>query len=117
MDDAVSGKRRTLGDFLASAAGMQKPITLDEVLQAESRLHREHVPPQVFYTKIPDDIDIDKHLAQAMQYGSATISRAPVQASLTTYTDAEMVMDMIRRGYAVMKLPEGGGPPDMLRES
>lgn len=42
--------------------------------------------------------------------------RVPIQPSLTTYKDAELVMDMIRRGYAVMKLPEGGGPPDVLRK-
>jgi hypothetical protein len=34
---------------------------------------------------------------------------------LSDYSNADLVMEMIRRGFAVMKLPEGGGPPEALR--
>lgn len=51
--------------------------------------------------------------AVAAQVKAATAVRA---RSLPDFSDAEMVMDMIRRGYAVMKLPEGGGPPEVLKK-
>lgn len=51
--------------------------------------------------------------AVAAQIKAVTTGRA---RSLPDYSDAEMVMDMIRRGYAVMKLPEGGGPPEVLKK-
>lgn len=47
----------------------------------------------------------------------AAVTPPPSKAGkdLVDYPDHEMVMEMIRRGYAVMKLPEDGGPPEALR--
>lgn len=87
MVEPVKPKYRTYKDVLEILTSGQKPVSLDD------------------------------HLKDVAIYGqAATIQRAPVQTSLSSYTDAELIMDMIRRGYAVMKLPEGGGPPDVLRE-
>ena len=51
-------------------------------------------------------------LAQVWQ---STVKRSEFYAdsgtrSLATYSDAEMIMEMIGRGYAVMKTPQGGTP-------
>lgn len=35
---------------------------------------------------------------------------------LTAFTDAELIMDMLRRGYAVLKCPEPGEPPETLKD-
>ena len=58
------------------------------------------------------DFGSEDDLVQAWR---STIKRSEFYAdsgtrSLATYSDAEMVMEMIGRGYAVMKTPQGGTP-------
>ena len=35
---------------------------------------------------------------------------------LSEISNADLVMEMLKRGFAVMKLPEDGGPPTALRD-
>jgi hypothetical protein len=59
-----------------------------------------------------------RELLNQMAHAKATLQAPPpptIVAKIGSHTDAEMVMEMIRRGYAVMKLPEDGGPPEVLR--
>lgn len=51
----------------------------------------------------------------AMQHATASVAPTPLPRPLGQYTNSELVMEMIRRGYAVMKLPKDGGPPETLR--
>lgn len=57
----------------------------------------------------------ESHVIDALAYGQAQarVTR-PSHKPLTDYSDAELVMEMIRRGYAAMKLPADGGPPKVL---
>lgn len=60
------------------------------------------------------DAEFRKQLNDAVRYGTSTAKTVRVKGP-ADFSDAEMVMDMIRRGYAVMKLPADGGPPEALR--
>lgn len=80
--------------------------------QAKSRLHRNHISPSRFWV---DELgNIDDHMLDALKYG-ASVQQLTRPKSLADYPDVEMVMDMLRRGYAVMKLPKDGGPPEVFR--
>ena len=52
--------------------------------------------------------DVEAMLRQWRPTMTRRASEAP--PSLATYSDAEMIMEMIGRGYAVMKTPQGGTP-------
>lgn len=60
------------------------------------------------------DMFIDSYRSQNRMSGSNRAATAKTP-SIADFSNAEMVMDMLRRGYAVMKLPEDGGPPEVLR--
>ncbi len=79
------------------------------------------------YDQIPLDtktifVDESSHVSDAWALAAlsskqgmwATRTALPIKA-LTDYSDAELVMHMIERGYACMKLPKDGGPPEVLR--
>lgn len=55
------------------------------------------------------------------EQAKSRLARQTVPAKITKpideWTDAELIMEMIRRGYAAMKLPEAGGPPEVLKNS
>lgn len=76
-------------------------------------------PSSVTYNPswIDEAKDIDQHVMDALRYknlgGAGTTVRA--EKTLADFKDAELVMEMIRRGYAAMKLPSDGGPPEVLR--
>lgn len=64
-----------------------------------------------------DESFMAKHQIDALKYAmqGAMTQQVPKKPDIRTVSDAEMVMEMIRRGFAVMKLPEDGGPPEALR--
>lgn len=49
------------------------------------------------------------------QIETQTHYKAIREKTLGDFSDAELVMEMIKRGYATMKLPKDGGPPEVLR--
>lgn len=81
------------------------------VEQARSRLHRRGGGPEV-HTVFLDE---SSHLSDAMLYGLGASKTAFGGArALSEYKDAELVMEMLKRGFAVMPVP-GNGPPDVLK--
>lgn len=61
--------------------------------------------------------DVYDHLADALAYqqAAARTYRVRTTKTVTDFSDAELIMELIRRGYAAMKLPSDGGPPEVLR--
>jgi len=126
------GKTAWLADLAASILPVQRPPTdlpnespaqherLSLTMVEAKRRLRDHVAEQPQTTYIHDSVDLglslDQHMRDAMRYGQAAprVHRAPT--TLQDFSDSEMVMDMIRRGYAVMKLPDDGGPPGVLKK-
>ncbi len=60
-------------------------------------------------------VGIDEHLSDALMYGQTAnrIHRATPKTPLGDYSDADLIMHMLNRGYAVLKCPNQ--PPEMLR--
>lgn len=56
-----------------------------------------------------------------LEQAKARLRRLPpsppvvVVKTLADYSDADLVMEMMRRGYAAMKLPADGSAPEVLR--
>ena len=97
--------------FAEALRSMRESMTSE---QAESRLHRYHERyPEIGNVWMDEAGRMNQHTIDVLQHAK----RTPVVAikQLADYHDAEMVMEMIRRGYAVMKLPADGGPPESLR--
>lgn len=74
--------------------------------------HQEMLADMAQYSMIGlDAASVD---ATSAMWGAMTRCKAfysdPTPRSLSTYSDAEMIMEMIGRGYAVMKTPQGGAP-------
>lgn len=76
------------------------------------RFREKHPPVQVF------DMNVEQarsHLSDAFLYGLGAQKTAFGGArALSEYKDAELVMEMLKRGFAVMPVP-GNGPPDVLK--
>ena len=82
--------------------------------QVADRLHRRWVlAPKV---RVVEAGDIDQHMIDALTYGIGAKATYDPTPPIQKHSDADMVMEMIRRGYACMKLPEGGGPPEVFRK-
>lgn len=79
--------------------------------QMVARLHRVGRPVEV---KSITMSEIDEHLRDAVLYGRGAL-QARVEPPLKKFSNAELVMEMLERGFAVMKLPADGGPPETLR--
>ena len=56
----------------------------------------------------------DKHLADALAFGQTASRIHRVEKTVRDFSDAELIMEMIRRGYAAMKIPEGKDRPEAL---
>lgn len=86
--------------------------TLDlSVEQARSRLHRRGGGPEVHTVYL----DESSHLSDAFVYGlGAQKSAFGGARALSEYKDAELVMEMLKRGFAVMPVPDNG-PPGTLK--
>ncbi len=77
--------------------------------QAESRMHRIGRPPEIHRMDVTDD-----HIRDAILYGrGARVQYSP--PTLEKFSNAELIHEMLERGFAVMKLPAAGGPPETLR--
>jgi hypothetical protein len=85
-----------------------------ETYQAADRLCRPGQKPVVF---VDESSHISDAWAMAALYGKGVWNSrsAPPIKALADYSDAELVMHMIERGYACMKVPADGGPPKALR--
>lgn len=85
--------------------------------QAESRLHRHRERhPEISKVWIDEAGNLKQHQIDALKYAMQPPPPVIVKQDVKEISDADMVMEMIRRGYAVMKLPADGGPPESLRD-
>ena len=73
--------------------------------------HQEMLADMASYSAIGlDTASIDSSSAMWGTMQRKTYYPDPASPSLATYSDAELVMEMIGRGYAVMKTPKGDVP-------
>lgn len=87
------------------------------------RFRAEHLTPQEFQGTHGLNIwrdeaaDIDKHIADALLYGqvASRLHRATPQPTLDSFQDYELIMELIKRGYAAMKIPEGRSAPEIFK--
>lgn len=115
-----SGKTASVMDVLSHVATppAEEPWMRELfTYHAQSRLQRPALPPIKVHHINP--AAIDQHMIDAMMYGQgAQTLRAPpppVVPTIESFRDAELIMEMLKRGYACMKLPADGGPPEVLR--
>ena len=91
-----------------------------DVEQSQDRLHRPGLRPRIEHIWVDEAAKVGPEIMRKMledQWSTTTSQRVPakVHKALDEYTDADLIMEMIRRGYAAMKLPESGGPPEALK--
>jgi hypothetical protein len=58
---------------------------------------------------------MSKHIRDALLYGQSATRKAKVEPTIDQHSDADMVMEMLRRGYAVIKMPADGSTPENLK--
>lgn len=80
-------------------------------------LKRPGTQPEIVRISPEELAGVDQHILDALKYGfgASQTQVAPETPAIEKHTNAEMVMEMLRRGFAVMKLPEDGGPPEVFR--
>lgn len=118
----MDGAGKVKAGLLAASATGAKHIPLSDLFplqqeQAQSRVHRPGVVPpiKVHHISIDEAGSIDQHMIDALKYGMGAKMQV-LEKPLTEYHDVDMIMEMLRRGYAVMKLPADGKPPEVLRD-
>lgn len=103
MADRISDQLKAAFDAVGIKWPTEKPPVIPELRVVD-------------YTTIQTPDWLDKYYLDPA--ANAYQARARLQEkTLVDFPDHEMVMEMIRRGYAVMKLPKDGGPPEVLRNA
>ncbi len=92
-----------------------------EKLVADYEAQKAKADLEVNHRTLPSvhhEVDRCKHLADAMRYVQSQQAPPQVQIVEKPISDlktADMIMELLGRGYAVIKMPEGGGVPDVLK--
>lgn len=117
-------KPLTYGDLLPKLFGkIAPPIPIPpgvERVELEHGPHPDQLEARLFRTGRHVEVkpitmsEIDEHLRDAVLYGTSTL-QAKVEPPLKKFSNSELIMEMLERGFAVMKLPADGGPPETLR--
>lgn len=95
---------------------------LEQHIRKQIEQHRALNPSitQVWVDEV-SHVDLEGFRYALEEQAKSRLSRQTIPAKITKpideWTDAELIMEMIRRGYAAMKLPEAGGPPEVLKKS
>lgn len=107
--ELTRGYGRTYGDV---APGLSRHL----FKQAFDRLHRaEQAPVEVQYVSFDEAGSIDQHMIDAMKYGVG-VQWVQGPPSIKTFSNTQLIHEMLERGFAVMKLPVDGGPPEVLKD-
>lgn len=125
MSDRVTPPRKTLVDLIKESAavssGKRANALLAQFRKAYPELAKhqtEVVKPGEFRGQVHDAVFVDEacHISDAMKYGSLadrllrmpSAQRIPVQIKkpLSEFATAELVMELLGRGFAVQKVPE-----------
>lgn len=133
MEDRVKGGRRRLVDIEASAFGRARLQfenargqinggSIADVLKRKQETV-DHISGLEF-TPTHVWMDDASHFHDALLYGQAASrlhrsssmqTGVTVEDPLAKFKDHELIMALLKRGYAAMKLPADGGPPEVLR--
>ena len=103
------GKSKRLADLLAEAGRAPKPTSL---FDAAKLMGMDFAGQEARVLAI----DESTHILDALTYSTYTARTTgrnfqwPKAKTLEEYPAHELIMEMLRRGYAVMKAPEGGRP-------
>lgn len=116
MENRVNRKSpQQLVKELLEAAREQKPVWPAIPLKATDGGYHPEKFKGVDLTHIW--IDEASHITDAVKYGQIPPDLIRTESKkLSDYSDADLIMEMISRGYAAMKLPRDGGPPKVLRD-
>jgi hypothetical protein len=113
----AAGAKSGAGTFergLGEQLTLQKMLDARDQIQAQSRLHRNGMDHGTVF--VDEMHGFSRDMIDALIYSKiGTKTTMLASKELTDYSDAELVMHMIGRGYACMKLPKDGGPPEVLR--
>ncbi len=107
---ALSSKAdaQSLRDKFRQRWGVWPDPALTPTEQVKSRLNRSDARSGgVTY------IDFADHAGDAIYYGATGMTGAP--KALSEHTDAVLIMELLSRGYAVLKCPAPGEPPETLK--
>lgn len=97
-------------------AGMSPLSTLRSQEAVDRVRTATTIPPRITVDESIGLNDPWKHMMAGLGDSKSSYSAWGAERKLLhDYSDAELVMEMIRRGYAAMKLPGDGGPPEVLR--
>ena len=109
MVRTVPEARKLVDDFREKFPMPQIPKASDmEIEQAKSRLWRNGRDIDCVF------IDESSHLSDAIAYGLGAKRVFGGPRALSEYENHELVMEMLKRGFAVMPIPDQG-PPDVLK--
>jgi hypothetical protein len=61
-------------------------------------------------------VDAADEILQALTQVKAQPRVKTSEEKLAEFSDTELIMEMLRRGYAVLKCPEPGQPPEALKD-
>lgn len=82
--------------------------------QAASRIHR---PGTAQAAPIIKHISAEDMLKRwAVPPMTPPMPMIPPMPDVKTFSNAELIHEMLERGFAVMKLPAAGGPPEVLKD-
>lgn len=115
MEDRVKFGGRRLRFADVDARALER---VHREFQAQDRLHRPNSISKIQSIFIDDQklSVLDRHISDAVLYGTSAMQTSVVSEDpLAKFKDHELIMALLKRGYAAMKLPSDGGPPEVLR--
>lgn len=115
MESRVKPPAGSLADALKQAVTPMTPEAAQEALEvyrAAQVANQWLMPPPNFGPAIPNREWLNPTSGIVHNPPMGTVTR---EKTLTDFSDAEIIMEMIRRGYAAMKLPADGGVPEVLK--
>ncbi len=113
MEDRVKKPRKKLADLLAEASRGVNVNTFGSPPKPINGIEVNRVFADESGNLVQHQIDAMTYLADIQV--QSRLHRTSTQKTLSDFSDADLVMEMIKRGYAAMKLPKDGGPPETLR--
>jgi hypothetical protein len=112
MQSALSTVDKTAAQDLVDRFRRGLPQHGADVEQAQSRMHRiGRGPREITYI----GFDEASHIDDALVYGRMGAKMTGAVKALSEHSDAALIMELLSRGYACMKCPEPGMPPEVLR--
>ena len=119
----MKGRRKTLADLLAETQRPSGRIPVGRHFDPPGQPIRVRPDTDVVHGRELSRVwlnEIDNHLVDAVAYGStATHTAGPVspRRTISEFADSELIMELLGRGYAAIKMPKDGSLPKVLDAS